>query len=59
MNMDPTEKKLLEHTRRYLGLQYLISQKYIAGEQPTKDLIMQAREAGRLAGISEDELNSF
>ena len=57
--MDPHEKILLEHTRRYLSLQHLITQKYIAGEQPPKDLIMQAREAGRLAGISEDELSSF
>ena len=59
MKMDPTEKKILEHTRRYLSLQYFITQKQLNGEQTPKDLIMQAREAGRLAGISEDELNSL
>ena len=57
--MDPTEKKLLEHTRRYLSLHHLITLKQLTGEHPPKDLIMQAREVGRLAGISEDELNSF
>ena len=57
--MDSNEKKILEHTRRYLGLQYLITQKHLTGEHPPKDLIMQALDVGRLAGIPEDELNSL
>ncbi len=57
--MDSIDKKCFEHSRRYLSLQYLITQKRLNGEQPSKDLIMQAQEVGRLAGISEDELNSF
>ena len=57
--MDPVDKKILEHSRQYLSLQYLITQKRMIGENPPKDLIMQAREAGRLAGIPEDELNSL
>lgn len=57
--MDPIDKKLVEHSRRYLSFQYLITQKQLTGEQPSKNLILQAQEAGRLAGIPEDELNSL
>ena len=57
--MDPKEKKILENTRCYLSLQYLLTQKHLTGEQPPKDLIMQTQKIGRLAGIPEDELNSL
>ena len=59
LKMNPIEKRRFEHNRRYLGLQYLITQKRLTGEQPSNDLIKQTQEAGRLAGIFEDELNSF
>ena len=57
--MDDKEKHLLENERQYLSLQYLITMKRLHGEAPSEELIMQARQIDRLAGIPEEELKSL
>jgi hypothetical protein len=49
----------LQHKLEYLKLALKISKLRYHGEEPHIDLIMQAREAGYLAGISHEELNKL
>jgi hypothetical protein len=43
----------------YLKLILKISKIRYQGNEPSKDLLQQAREIGRLAGISEQELENL
>jgi hypothetical protein len=49
----------LQHKLDYLKLALRISKLRYHGKEPHIDLIMQARAAGYLAGISHEELNKL
>ena len=43
----------------YLKLALKISRLRYKGDEPPKELLRQAHEVGRLAGVSEEELNNL
>ena len=47
---------LCDHKLDYLKIALKISKMRYHGDEPTKELLEQAHEIGRLAGISEQEL---
>ena len=53
------EKNHLKYKRRYLNLQFIITQHQLAGEMPPKKLIAKARYFGHLAEIKDEELNNL
>jgi hypothetical protein len=57
--MEIDDSITLQHKLDYLKLALKISKLRYHGEEPHIDLIMQAREAGCLAGISHEELNKL
>jgi hypothetical protein len=57
--MEVDDGVALQHKLDYLKLTLRISKLRYHGEEPHIDLIMQAREAGYLAGISHEELNKL
>ena len=57
--MEMDTKILVKHKLDYLKLTLRISKLRYHGEEPHSDLILQAREAGCLAGISHEELNKL
>ena len=49
----------VEYKLDYLKLSLKISKIRLQGNEPPKELLQQARELGRLANISEDELKNL
>ena len=49
----------LQHKLDYLKLALKISKLRYQGDEPPKDLLHQAYDLGRLAGISEEELGNL
>ena len=49
----------VEYKLDYLKLSLKISKIRLQGNEPPKELLQQARELGRLADISEDELKNL
>ena len=47
------------YQRQYLQLLYMIMQRHIAEGKPPKDLVKQARQLGRLAKITDAQLNTL
>ena len=54
--MEIAEKILFKQNLDYLKLVLKISKLRYKGQEPPKKLLQQAREIGRLAGISKQEL---
>ena len=54
--MEIAEKILFKQNLDYLKLVLKISKLRYKGQEPPKNLLQQAREIGRLAGISKQEL---
>jgi hypothetical protein len=54
--MEIAEKILFKQNLNYLKLVLKISKLRFKGQEPPKKLLQQAREIGRLAGISNQEL---
>ena len=57
--MEIDDKYLLKHKLDYLKLALKISKLRYHGDEPPKGLLQRARELGRLAGISEEELKNL
>ena len=57
--METDNKNLAELKRDYLNLVLKISKLRYKGEEPPFELIIQAQEIGRLAHISEHQLNKL
>ncbi len=57
--METDDKNLAELKRDYLNLVLIISKLRYKGEEPPFELIIQAQEIGRLALISEHQLNKL
>ena len=57
--MEIHDKSLLKLKKDYLKLSLKIYTMRYRGEEPSKELLQQALELGRLAGISEIELKSL
>jgi hypothetical protein len=55
--MEIDDKYPVENKLEYLKLVFKISRIRNRGDDPPQALLKQAFETGRLAGISEDELN--
>lgn len=55
--MEIDDKYPVENKLEYLKLVFKISRIRSRGDDPPQALLKQAFETGRLAGISEDELN--
>ena len=54
--MEIAQKALFRQNLDYLKLVLKISKLRYKGQEPPKKLLQQAREIGRLAGISKQEL---
>ncbi len=59
LSMDEDEKQRLMHRYQYLSLNYQIMKLRMDGQDPPKDLLNNAVEAGRLAEIPDEELSSL
>jgi hypothetical protein len=59
INMETDDKNLAKLKRDYLNLVLKISKVRYKGEEPPFKLIMQAQEIGRLAHISEHQLDKL
>ena len=57
--MEIHDKSLLKLKKDYLKLSLKIYTMRYRGEEPSKELLQQTFELGRLAGISEIELKSL
>ena len=57
--MEINDKYFLKHKRNYLRLFLKIWTMRRQGSEPPKDLLQQAHNLGRLAGISEEELKNL
>jgi len=57
--METDEKYLLKHKLDYLKLALKISKFRYHGKEPSGELLKQAHEVGRLAGISKEELKNL
>ncbi len=57
--MEIDDKNDIKHKIDYLKLALKISKIRYEGDEPPKKLIQQAHEIGRLAGISEQELENL
>lgn len=57
--MEKNDKNLAELKRDYLNLVLKISKLRCRGEEPPFELIIQAQKIGRLAHISEHQLNKL
>ena len=57
--MEIAKKILFKQNLDYLKLVLKISKIRYQGVEPSKELLQQAREMGRLAGISEQELGNL
>lgn len=57
--METEDKNLTELKREYLNLVLKISKLRYKGKEPPFELIMQAQEIGRLALISEHQLDKL
>jgi hypothetical protein len=57
--MEIDDKIDVKHKIDYLKLALKISKIRYQGDEPSKDLLQQAREIGRLAGIYEQELENL
>jgi hypothetical protein len=51
--MTDTEKEFIENQSQYLNLLNKLTQLRLAGEQPSEELVNQARELGQAAHIPE------
>ena len=59
INMENDDKNLAKLKRNYLNLVLNISKFRYKGEEPPFELIMQAQEIGRLAHISEHQIDKL
>lgn len=59
INMETDDKNLAKLKRDYLNLVLKISKLRYKGKEPPFELIMQAQEIGRLAHISEHQLDKL
>ncbi len=57
--MEIDDKYLLKHKLDYLKLTLKITRLRYHGEEPPKELLQRAHELGRLAGVSEQELENL
>jgi len=57
--MEIDDKIDIKHKSDYLKLALKISKIRYKGDEPPKKLIKQAHEIGRLAGVSEQELENL
>jgi hypothetical protein len=57
--MEIDDKIYFKHKMDYLKLALKISKIRYKGEEPSQELMQQAHEIGRLAGISEQELKNL
>jgi len=57
--MVTNDKHLLKYKLDYLQLTLKISKLRYHGEEPPKELLQRAHELGRLAGVSEQELENL
>ena len=57
--MDNRKTCYLKSKQRYLHLIYKITERLIAGSDPSEELIKAARELGRRVDIPEDELKNL
>ena len=57
--MEIDNKYLSKHKLDYLLLSLKIHKMRYHGSEPPKELVRQAYEAGRLAGVSEEELKTL
>ena len=57
--MEIDDKIDIKHKSDYLKLVLKISKIRYQGDEPSKELLQQKREMGRLAGISEQELENL
>ena len=51
--MPDSEKEFIEYQSQYLNLLNQLTQLRLAGEQPSEELVKQARELGQSAQIPE------
>ena len=51
--MADSEKEFIENQSQYLNLLNKLTQLRLAGEQPSEELVKQARELGQVAHIPE------
>ena len=51
--MADSEKEFLEYQSQYLNLLNKLTQLRLSGEQPSEELVKQARELGRAAKIPD------
>ena len=51
--MTDSEKEFFEYQSQYLNLLNKLTQLRLAGEQPSEELVKQAREVGQAAQIPE------
>lgn len=51
--MPDSEKEFIEYQSQYLNLLNQLTQLRLAGEEPTEELVKQARELGQSAQIPE------
>lgn len=59
INMENDDKNLAKLKRNYLNLVLKISKLRYKGKEPPFELIMQAQKIGRLAHISEHQLDKL
>jgi hypothetical protein len=57
--MEIDDKYLFDHKLDYLKLVFKISKLRYRGDEPPRELLQQAHELGRLAGISKEELKNL
>jgi len=57
--MDDRKTCYLKSKQKYLQLIYKITQRIIAGSDPSDEMIRAARELGRRVDIPEDELKNL
>ena len=57
--MESDDKNIKKHKLEYLELALKINKLRYKGEEPPFELIMQAQKTGRLAEISEHQLNKL
>ena len=57
--MDDRKTCYLKSKQKYLQLIYKITQRIIAGNDPSDEMIRAARELGRRVDIPEDELKNL
>jgi hypothetical protein len=57
--METDDRNLIKHKVNYLKASLQISKIRYHGDEPPKELLQQAHELGRLAGISKNELENL